>query len=239
MTPQNTQSARGVFSFNGAATGDEYADYLLDVPRTKLFGAGPGQLAMKAVYVGGYATDTWKVTPNLTVEMGLRYEAAFQPAAYNLKMVNFWPQNYKGVGSLESSGLVQGGVNGVPASTVNGDWNDFMPRLGIAWRATDKWVIRTGAGLYFDERTGQIAQGLFANPPTFLALTLDCAIAGQGCTLDRPDNWTFVNPGYDPQNIAFPAKPTDQIQYSAVNPHTLNDNAWQWNFKVCGLTAEY
>ncbi|MEP6536873.1 MAG: TonB-dependent receptor [Bryobacteraceae bacterium] len=232
MTPQNTQSARGVFSFNGVATGDEYADFLLDIPRTKLFGAGPGQMAMKAHYAGGFATDSWKVTQALTVEMGIRYEAAFQPAAYNLKMVNFWPQNYKGVGTLEGSGLVQGGVNGVPSSTVFGDWNNFMPRLGVAWRATDKWVIRAGAGLYFDERTGQITQGLFANPPTFLANTLDCAIPGQACNLKQPDNWTFVDPGYDPAKIAFPTKATDQLQYSAVNPNTLNDNAWQWNFTV-------
>ena len=128
---------------------------------------------------------------------------------------------------------MQGGVNGVPLSTVRGDWNNFMPRLGIAWRATDKWVLRGGAGMYFDERTGQVAQGLFSNPPVFTQVTADCGVAGQSCSLSRPDNWTFVNPGYDPKIIPFPLSPAEQVlTYTAVNPDTKTDNAWQWNMTV-------
>ncbi len=74
-------------------------------------------MQFKAVYWGGFVADSWKVNPNLSVDVGLRYEADFQPGAYNVGMVNFWPERYKGVGSLERSGLVQGGVNGIPLST--------------------------------------------------------------------------------------------------------------------------
>ena len=209
-------SARGVWNYNGAASGDEYADFLLSIPRTKQFGAGPGVMNFKAVYMGAFIADSWKVNPNLTVDVGLRYEAVFQPAAYNLGMVNFWPERYKGVGSLDNAGLVQGGVNGVPLSTVRGDWNNFMPRLGIAWRATDKWVLRGGAGMYFDERTGQVAQGLFSNPPVFTQVTADCGVAGQSCSLSRPDNWTFVNPGYDPKIIPELVRPLLRGECDAV-----------------------
>jgi hypothetical protein len=232
LTPQNNQSARGVWTYNGSASGDSYADFLLSIPRTKAFGSGPGELKFKASYWGLFVTDSFKINPNLTVDLGLRYEAAFHPGAFNLPMVNFWPERYRGVGSLDNSGLVQGGLNGIPKSTIRGDWNNFMPRLGIAWRATDKWVIRTGAGLYFDERTGQVAQGLFSNPPVFTQLTVDCGIAGQPCNLREPDNWTFVNPGHDPNRIPFPTSPTQQLQYSAVNPDTFTDNAWQWNLTI-------
>jgi hypothetical protein len=232
LTPQNNQSARGVWTYQGSATGDPYADFLLSIPRTKTFGSGPGELKFKASYWGLFLTDNFKLTPNVTVDVGLRYEAAFHPGAFNLPMVNFWPERYQGPGSLESSGLVQGGINGIPKSTIRGDWNNFMPRLGIAWRVTDKWVVRTGAGLYYDERTGQIAQGLFSNPPVFTQRTVDCAIATEPCSLTQPDNWTFVDPGHDPTRIPFPTTPTQQLQYSSVNPNTLTDNAWQWNFTV-------
>jgi hypothetical protein len=232
LNPQNNLSSRGVWSYNGAASGDEYADFLLSVPRTKVFGAGPGELEMKGVYLGMFVTDSWKITPNLSMDIGLRWEGAFQPGAFNLNMVNFWPERYRGVGSLENSGLVQGGLGDIPTSAVRGDWNNFMPRLGIAWRVTDNWVVRTGAGLYFDERTGQIAQGLFSNPPTFTAFTADCGIAGQPCNLREPDNWRFLDPGHDPTRIPFPTSPTQQLQYSAMDPNTLNDNAWQWNFTL-------
>jgi len=222
LTPLNLQSARGVWNYNGAATGDEYADFLLSIPRTKQFGAGPGVMKFKAVYWGAFIADSWKINANLTVDLGLRYEAAFQPGAYNLGMVNFWPERYKGVGSLDNAGLVQGGVNGIPLSTVRGDWNNFMPRIGIAWRATDKWVVRTGVGLYFDERTGQIAQGLFSNPPVFTQVTVDCGVPGQSCGLSQPDNWTFVNPGHDPKVIPFPLSAADQVLTYGREPEHAN-----------------
>ncbi len=232
LHPINFLSSRGVWNFNGQATGDEYADFLLSIPRTMTFGAGPGELQMREEIWNGFIDDSWKATPTVTVSAGLRYEAHFQPAAYNLHMVSFWPDRYKGVGSLDGSGIVQGGINGVPNNVVFGNWHNFAPRLGIAWRIGNNWVIRTGAGLYFDQRTGQIAQQTFSNPPTFIALTLDCAVAGTGCTLNQPQNWAFVDPHYDPKVVPFPTSPNDQIALFAVDPHVKTDNAWQYNFTI-------
>ncbi len=133
---------------------------------------------------GGFFDDMWRATKSLTVEFGVRYEAHFLPAAYNLNMVSFWPDRYKGVGSLENSGIVQGGVTpGVPNNVVFGNWKNFAPRLGLAYRIGDKWVIRTGAGIYYDGRTGQIAQQTFSNPPTFANSLVNCALPGQSCNL--------------------------------------------------------
>ncbi|HWB98045.1 MAG TPA: TonB-dependent receptor, partial [Bryobacteraceae bacterium] len=228
----NTLTARGRFFFTGAATGDAYADYLMGYTRNKSFGAGPGLVEHRDIVLGLYISDEWKVNNRLTITAGLRYEPYWQPATYNLGMTNFWPDQYKGIGSLENSGVVQGGVNGIPNSTVYNDMNNFMPRLGIAWRVTDKWVIRTGAGLYFDQRTGQIAQQAFGNPPVFTQVLPDCAVAGSGCSLTTPDNFTFVDPGYDPKLIPFPKSPTDSLNYAAMERNVKTDNAWQYNFTV-------
>jgi hypothetical protein len=244
LNPQNNLSARGRWEFNGFGTGqggargDEYADYLLTLPRATTFGSSDdfeigGQLKMKSNYFSFFFNDDWKVTPRLTVNYGVRYEADFQAAAYNLNMLNWWPERYKGLdGTIESTGLVQGGLNGIPGSAVDGDWNNFMPRIGIAWRISDKWVIRTGVGSYFDLRTGQIAQQAFSNPPTFTEVRSDCTIAGQSCSINQPDNWTYQNPGHVSGQVPFPTLPTQTYTVRATERNTLTDNAWQYNLAI-------
>jgi hypothetical protein len=244
LNPQNNLSSRGRWTFNGfgtsqgGAAGDEYADYLLTLPRETTFGSSDefeigGQLKMRSNYYSFFLNDDWKATQNLTINWGFRYEADFQAAAYNLNMVSWWPENYRGLdGTLESTGLVQGGINGVPGNTVDGDWNNFMPRLGIAWRLTDKWVIRAGAGLYFDLRTGQIAQQAFSNPPTFTEIRSDCTRSGQTCSISTPDHFTYQDPGHQSGVVPFPVSPTETRTYRATERKVLTDNAWQYNFAI-------
>jgi hypothetical protein len=244
LNPQNNLSSRGRWTFNGFGTGqggadgDEYADYLLTLPRDTTFGSSDefeigGQLKMRSNYYSFFFNDDWKATSRVTINYGFRYEADFQAAAYNLDMVNWWPERYKGLdGTIESTGIVQGGVNGVPRSTVDGDWNNFMPRVGIAWRITDKWVIRTGAGLYFDLRTGQIAQQAFSNPPTFTEISSDCTRPNETCSIGQPDNWTYQNPGHVSGQVPFPTSPTQVVSIRSTARKTLTDNAWQYNFAL-------
>lgn len=230
--PMNTLDSRGRWWFTGDGTGDAYADFLMSLVRNKSFGAGAGELKMRDATLAGYISDEWKVSRNLTLTLGVRYEAYWQPAAYNLQMTNWYPDKYRGLGSTEAAGIVQGGVNGVPMSTLNNDMNNFMPRAGIAWRVADNWVIRTGAGLYFDQRVGQIAQQAFNNPPTFKSVAPDCAVAGSPCNYQKADNFTFLDPGYDPKEIPFPKAPGDALSWRAMERNIKTDNAWQYNFSV-------
>ncbi len=232
MNPQNAQESRGSWRYDGGASGDEYADFLLSQPRLKTFAAGPGQMHMRETTVGLFINDDWKLTPNLTVNAGVRYEAHTHPRGTDLDFVSFWPERYKGVGSLKDSGLIQANVDGIPPTTIFGDWNNFAPRLGFAYRVRNDWVIRTGAGLFFDQRSGQTAQGFFSNPPVFARTTRDCRVAGSGCSYAQPDDWTFVDPGYSATNIPFPTRTTDSLVITAIEPNTKSDNAWQYNFSV-------
>lgn len=232
MNPQNAQESRGSWRYDGSASSDEYADFLLSQPRLKTFAAGPGQMHMRDNVVSLFINDDWKVTDRLTVNAGMRYEAHFHPGGTDLDFVSFWPQRYKGLGTLESSGMIQARRGDIPPTTIFGDWNNIAPRLGIAYRPSNNWVIRTGAGLFYDLRTGQTAQAFFGNPPVFARVTVDCRIAGQGCSMNTPDNWTFVDPGYDAKNIPFPTRPTDALSLGAIEPNTKTDNAWQYNFSL-------
>jgi outer membrane receptor protein involved in Fe transport len=228
----NKLNNRGVFNFTGTATNDAYADFLMGYTRSKVFGAGPGRIKNRDLGGGFYASDQWRVADKLTITMGVRYEPYWQPVAYNFDRTNWYPDLYTGIGSAASVGIVQANHNGINGSTVQNDMNNIMPRLGIAWRVTDKWVIRTGAGLYFDQRTGQIAQQGFQNSPGYTSVNIDCTVAGSGCSLKSPDNFTFVDPGYSATALAFPTSPNQAINYAAIERNTKTDNAWQWNYTI-------
>jgi len=243
LNPQNNLQSRGRWQFQnigtgqGGARGDEYADFLLTLPFTKTFGAADvvelgGQLKLRSHLHSFFINDDWKLNKDVTVTWGVRYEADFQAAAYNLNMLNFWPDRYRGIdGTMASTGLVQGGIDGVPNNTLNGDFNNFMPRLGIAWRLGDKWVVRSGAGLYFDLRTGQIAQQAFQNPPTYTEVTGICSRAVL-CTPNVADNWTYLNPGHKPGLVPFPVSVTEERSVRGTERQVKTDNAWQYNFSI-------
>ncbi len=228
----NALNNRGVFNFTGTLTNDAYADFLTGYTRTKVFGAGPGRIQNRDFASGFYVSDQWRVTDKLTLTLGVRYEPFWQPVAYNFDRTNWYPDLYTGLGSEASVGIVQANHNGINGSTVHNDMNNIMPRLGIAWRFADKWVMRTGAGQFFDQRTGQIAQQGFQNSPGYTSVNIDCSVAGSGCSLKSPDNFTFVDPGYNPTAIAVPTSPNQAINYAAIERNTKTDNAWQWNYTL-------
>jgi hypothetical protein len=90
-----------------------------------------------------YLQDTWRTTPKLTLNLGIRYELYF-PEAVN------GPGN-GALMNLSTGYLSVAGIGGVPSDM---GWkagkNTWNPRLGIAYQATDKTVIRAGYGRSFD-----------------------------------------------------------------------------------------
>jgi hypothetical protein len=83
-----------------------------------------------------YAQDTWKVTPRLTVNYGLRYEV---PSPYTEKhnLQNLWiPGRQSTVFPTAPEALLYPGDKGVPAGLIPTDRNGFAPRVGLAWDVT-------------------------------------------------------------------------------------------------------
>jgi len=207
LHPFNDQNNRGAFFYTGIASGNEYADFLLSQPATKQFSAGPGELLMREQIWGGFFDDTWRASKNLTVEYGVRYEAHFLPAAYNLNMVSFWPDRYKGVGRWRighRAGKASRLECPTTSSSATGRTLLRESALHIA-SAISGWSA-PAPGIYYDGRTGQIAQQtsrIHRPSPTPGQLR---AGRSELQNLKQPDNWTFVDPGYSATSIPFPTR---------------------------------
>jgi hypothetical protein len=155
-------------------TGNAVADYLLGYYQN-VGGFFPAPLSNTKVagnpqdhifnYFAPYVQDDWKVTPRLTVNLGLRWD--YRAAPYEAQNHFFWLDNKNPQGglcyadkTLSSNGVAPAG-NGVYeycGSNVPhpGSKRPFAPRLGFAWRPFgEKTVVRAGYGIFWDSSEGR------------------------------------------------------------------------------------
>jgi hypothetical protein len=154
------------FSFDGTITGNPVGDFLLgwtsnanaQVP-TK-YATSPGNANADDVfvsYIAPWIEDDWKVSPRLTVNMGLRWD--FTPLPHEARDNFFWiDPNIAGGGLYTASEqIIKDGIGGSlyayggPAPGPQ-QWKVFAPRAGFAFRpnTNGKTVLRAGFGLFYD-----------------------------------------------------------------------------------------
>jgi hypothetical protein len=130
-------------SSNAAGSGLPLADFLLGYPSfiqgTPMIDWG----RQRSTYFGGFLQDDWKLTRRLTLNFGLRYELFTQPVD---------ARNLGSLFNILNGQYALPGQNGYSRAIVDGDHNNLAPRLGFAWQATQKFVLRGGAGIFYGER---------------------------------------------------------------------------------------
>jgi hypothetical protein len=148
------QDPRGTFTFNGAATGSDLADFLIGIPDASSVAYGnPDKYLRQNVY-DAYAADDWRVLSNLTINAGVRWEyGAPMTELYN-RLVNLdVTPGFAAVAPVLASDPV-GPLTGehYPASLVRPDKSGIEPRIGVSWRPipASTVVIRGGYGIYHD-----------------------------------------------------------------------------------------
>ena len=109
------------------------------------------RLALTQLYYAGYVQDTWRFNRRLTVNFGLRYEVQL-PRTERYDRFNYF--DFQTVNPLSSTtGLnLQGGlryVNKDDRGLWKTDTKNFAPRVGIAYKISNKLVVRTGYGIYY------------------------------------------------------------------------------------------
>ncbi len=196
---------------------------------------------------GGYVQDQWKATPSLTVNVGIRYDILFWPR-YGKKSLNddaigeidFSTGQYilqRAVGdcaTLKIAPCIPGGLSNVPNVIVSPDghlwrnsYDNVQPRVGFAYQAGSKDVIRGAFGIFFDEWSSvkQTVQGIGGDWPS---------VAQPSAQNQTP--LTAV-PTVDPTNplggvASLPAaNPFTQSQFYR-DPHAKNPESEQFNLGI-------
>jgi len=114
--------------------------------------------------LGIFFNDDWKARPNLTITLGLRWEAFFAPGDYD----NFFTRmEFQGGNSFQERIANAASVNKPPLKGT--DLNNFAPRIGVAWDPTreGKMSIRAGVGVFYDRFAGQFFHDAQTFAPVF------------------------------------------------------------------------
>lgn len=102
-----------------------------------------------------FIQDDWKVSPSLTLNLGLRWERETGITDRYNAISNFDPTVRTTVDGVELvGGLVFPGVGGLSRGHRDAEWTNFQPRLGFAWQVLPKTVLRAGYGISFLPTTG-------------------------------------------------------------------------------------
>jgi hypothetical protein len=214
---QRSIPGNGSFTFNGSETGVDVADFLLGAP-SQYIQSSMQELDARSRYGAAFAQDSWRVAPNITVNMGLRWEASMPWYDTQNRIQALVP----GEQSVEYPGAPKGflfpGDPGVPRTLAPTTYDNFGPRLGIAWApkasggilgklvgSPGSTSIRAAVGLYYTavqeqsvvEEAGDAPFGQYwvsSAPPTFAQPFLTRA---DGTSQGQRFPFVYPKPGSD------------------------------------------
>jgi hypothetical protein len=162
---RGTITENGNWSGNGTTTnGDGVADLLLGMVDSSSITAQTTRNYLRWFNWGGYINDDFRITSRLTLNLGLRYEVDAPPHDKYDRLLNFIPEIGKIVISSDANvpnlsqlvynagltGLVaQAKDYGLPNSLVYTNYKNLAPRMGFAWHAMPRTVLRGGYGWFY------------------------------------------------------------------------------------------
>jgi outer membrane receptor protein involved in Fe transport len=195
----------GNMAFTGDITGNAAADYMLGFPRTTLTPEGVPISKIRQWRLAFYAQDDWKVTSNLTVNLGLRYDFVGQPREINgvTRTLRF---------DLDPNGPVLFPAPGTVADIYKNEYLYFSPRFGFAYRLPHDMVVRGGYGIFYSAAQFDNTNILQLNPPGAGSLTVTNPAVNPVATIDNP-----VPASLYPNNPIFNvvSVPQDRLRHNA------------------------
>lgn len=250
---QDFTGTNGQFSFGNnpfgtctAPTTCALADFLLGIPNAYTQSTGLSIDANQKTY-SFYAMDDWRIRPNLTLNLGLRYELAPPVVEANNQVSAFRPGQISKIIPNAPAGLLYVGdtdpLTGktIPRGGYEADKNNFAPRFGLAYSPApesgwlkkifhnDNTAIRIGFGIFYDQPTAlSTTQFSYVQPfATSVSLT-SATIRASGGTFANP--WgTAANPF--PLDVAARTF-TGRIALRPIDPTFRTAYAYHYNLTV-------
>ncbi len=205
------REARGNFTFTGAATGNDFADFLLGLPTASSLAFGNADKYFRQSFNNAYLTDDFKVFAKFTVNVGIRWE-------YESPITELY-------GRLVNLDIAPGFASVTPViagssknSLVHTDKSGFQPRIGVAFRpwATSPFVVRMGYGIYRDTTVYRaIADQMSQQSPLSRSLSVQ----------NTPSNPLTLADG-------FRGSPSVTATTFAIDPNFRPGDAQNWNLSV-------
>jgi hypothetical protein len=228
----NVYSA-GSFGFTGTATGAGLADFIAGDLDSFTQGV-PNTLFVTKWYVGAYGQDTWKITSHLTATLGTRWEP-FLPqnvnngAIYSFSLARLEQGITSTVFRNAPPGLLYAGDPGFPGkSGINNRYDQFAPRLGLAWdpQGNGKTSVRASFGMSYDFPNVMIYSTESTAPPF-----------GDQTTVTGPEPFAtpFANlagGNFLPVTFSASAPFTPAGTYVAVQPNMKATTVYNWNLAI-------
>jgi trimeric autotransporter adhesin len=154
------QDPRGSFTFTGAASGSDFADFLLGVPDTSSIAFGNADKYFRSSMYDAFITDDWRISPEFTLNAGMRWEYGSPITELYGRLVNLdIAPDFAAIAPVVASDPL-GALTGqrYPDSLIRPDKRGFEPRIGIAWRpiSGSSLVVRAGYGVYYNTSVYQI-----------------------------------------------------------------------------------
>lgn len=134
-------------SFTGQYTGSELADFLLGYAESLGQGAGESG-STHGWMIGLYAQDQYKLTPKVTLNVGLRWDPNFPLTVVGGRGAAFIAGQQSTRFPNAPLGLVFPGDKGVSAGLMETTYGYFEPRIGVAWQVNANMAVRAGFGLF-------------------------------------------------------------------------------------------
>jgi hypothetical protein len=219
VNERNYANPNGGFTFDGTVTGVDFADYLLGATSTTnqpYTQAALQLLDSRTRYGGAFAQDSWKVKPNLTLNLGLRWEVSMPWYDTQGKLQAFIPGETSTTFPLSPTGLVFPGDPNVPQTLAPTRYNNFGPRIGLAYSpgfndgalgkifgGPGKTSIRAAFGLYYTSvedlnlfyEVADAPFGLYWTSPVSVLMDEPFRIRATGASIGQRFPFTAPVPG--------------------------------------------
>ncbi len=223
---------RGLLAFTALGsqtqlfTPDGFSSFMLGYHQMAQTAEGFAVADLRQQRAGVFFLDDYKATSRLTINFGVRWDffGVVDDVNGRLRTLSFEPQHLQTVSGRVAPTLIPD--PDTRASLYQAPWTQIMPRLGMAFRLSDSWVVRAGAGQYYAPLQTNSFSILTLNPPYSGGATYFNNPAAPAASLSNPFDATFFQ------------GPISLVMLGSLDAENSNrsnfkgNDVWQWTLEL-------